>query len=280
VATVTDTKAIRDDEIAYLASESLPPNLRQRVQAGIENAGWVAADVSEMDPRWEGSRVMAGIHAPPVIFGPLKRPGRWHPSVWFVADNGRTDVLVARVTHGPDLAGATIETSFYDVRLTDVESFVRLWLRLPNEPDSWVPEVGLSRKVERATGLITRLIEELEIAQANNRDLSERLRDARAEVDQLQAIRDALLAELRKSGGPDRRSTSLLAKVAGLVILPLVLSAVGGAVAGVAQELTANRLTAEDERSKALVDAVQDVRAACQQVIVVGDDVTINQKSG
>jgi hypothetical protein len=157
----------------------------------------------------------------------------------------------------------------------EVGAFVRYWLQAPGEVGSWLRSVVLLRAVEASVDLIARLFNEIETANEVNRALRERLKVANAEIDQLRAIRDALIAELRKPAGPNRSSSGALARITLTVILPVLVAVVGGAVAGVGQQLAANATSADavvgtDESS--ILENLTELGEACRRVALLAED--------
>lgn len=131
--------------------------------------------------------------------------------------------------------------------------------------------VFLVRSVENAAGRIEFLLAQVEYLSSQNETLRVQLRNAQVEIAQLRIIKDALVAELRKPGGPNERSTGLLAKVA-----TVLLSVVAGAAGGVAQEVAARSLDGDGSTEQTFHTNIEididSVIGACENVIAVVEE--------
>lgn len=122
--------------------------------------------------------------------------------------------------------------------------------------------LAFQRAVERAIDQINQLLTTIEHLTERNKWLNWHLIAARAEIDQLEKLRDALSVELRKPNGPNKRSARFLA-AAGAVILAVV----SGSNAGVSQQLAADAV-AQESRAPAeqLLSDIDAALRACEEV--------------
>jgi hypothetical protein len=123
-----------------------------------------------------------------------------------------------------------------------------------SDPGIPATQVDTARKVEQVVGAMSHLLDEVETVRHTRDDLL-------SEIQQLEAIRSALGAELMKRSGPDRRITSMLARASQAILQSMLVGVAGGAAQAQAQRLLSD----------------QEVVQACEVVqtladSLVGDD--------